>query len=597
MLTQTNGNVISNEYEHTTEIPQEIERTWNEIAILKEYENTNELPQEIERTTNGTTISQEYENTTEIPQEIERSTNGIAISNEYANMTEIPHEFECTMHGTKFPNECERTTELSQQIEFKQHGIEDQPAAQIADATISDIADEIWQQNNCPANIPNNYSTTIVQDNNDLGIANETQNVTNSIAAEHKTRATKREINDKIGTDIDDGIPMMELESHLNRDIIRKRHELTLMLREYGRGRNELIFMVRDLNQQDSQHDNDEKIMHAMDHERKLALRESLTLELDEQRAHDEDLSQLHDDVLHHINASTEQIIAEFANMNHSSDDDLSRSSPVNEFNCDWWHEPSESSSSNHSDNHNANAPHTIDCTQNNDSDDLFGNTDTEDGAEDVVALIQSNMNLIRFLTKQSATIARLWTRIVRLGTLIQDLTAQLNTANSSSAANRTNTSLNLASVLADTKVDTSFQVKPNCDSQVDMRYLDHSKIQQQLERQLAKIKSNENPKDDLWMYFDSGASRSVISTNSPIRKHLQAITPAYGSCFIGDGTPLHYLETGNVTDTLELTIVKDLKYDLFSSVSAAKQGLTSIIDYDLLTGQNKSYTIDKLTD
>ena len=38
------------------------------------------------------------------------------------------------------------------------------------------------------------------------------------------------------------------------------------------------------------------------------------------------------------------------------------------------------------------------------------------------------------------------------------------------------------------------------------------------------------------------------------------------------------------------------LKYDLFSSVHAAKQGLTSVIDFDLETGSNNSFTIDKLT-
>ncbi len=48
--------------------------------------------------------------------------------------------------------------------------------------------------------------------------------------------------------------------------------------------------------------------------------------------------------------------------------------------------------------------------------------------------------------------------------------------------------------------------------------------------------------------------------------------------------------------DNLDITVVRDLKYDLFSSVSAAKQGLTSIIDYDSVTGQNNSYTIDKAT-
>ena len=97
-------------------------------------------------------------------------------------------------------------------------------------------------------------------------------------------------------------------------------------------------------------------------------------------------------------------------------------------------------------------------------------------------------------------------------------------------------------------------------------------------------------------MYFDSGASRSVISTISPLRQHLQAIGPAYGSCSIGDGSPLHYLEKGHVKDNLEFTVVDGLKFDLFSSVHAAKQGLTSIIDFDIETGENNSFTIDKTT-
>ena len=46
----------------------------------------------------------------------------------------------------------------------------------------------------------------------------------------------------------------------------------------------------------------------------------------------------------------------------------------------------------------------------------------------------------------------------------------------------------------------------------------------------------------------------------------------------------------------MEITVLADLKYDLFSSVNAAKQGLTSIIDYDLTSGKNNSYTIDKIT-
>ena len=143
------------------------------------------------------------------------------------------------------------------------------------------------------------------------------------------------------------------------------------------------------------------------------------------------------------------------------------------------------------------------------------------------------------------------------------------------------------ASVLVDTDnpnkpdVDASFLLTPNA-STVDMSCLNHTKIQKQLAVQWTKINEKGNSEDELWMYFDSGASRSVISTTSPVRQHLQAIGPAYGSCSIGDGRPLHYLEKGYITENLEVTVVNDLKYDLFSSVNAAKQGLTSIIDYDL---------------
>jgi len=68
------------------------------------------------------------------------------------------------------------------------------------------------------------------------------------------------------------------------------------------------------------------------------------------------------------------------------------------------------------------------------------------------------------------------------------------------------------------------------------------------------------------------------------------------GSCSIGDGTPLEYIEKGMFNNTIDTTVVRNLKYDLFSSVSAAKLGITSIIDYDVLTGTNNSYMVDKLT-
>ncbi len=80
------------------------------------------------------------------------------------------------------------------------------------------------------------------------------------------------------------------------------------------------------------------------------------------------------------------------------------------------------------------------------------------------------------------------------------------------------------------------------------------------------------------------------------MRPHLTQLRPVEGSCSICDGTPLEYIENGLFNNTIDTTVVRNLRYDLFSSVSAAKQGLTSVIDFDLETGDNKSYMIDKQT-
>ncbi len=207
---------------------------------------------------------------------------------------------------------------------------------------------------------------------------------------------------------------------------------------------------------------------------------------------------------------------------------------------------------------------------------------------KDVLELIGVHTRLVALVATQRETMARLRARINRLlASFITQLTALGASSDSMGES---------ASVLMDTATDTSFLLKPNCDSEVDVHFLRNSKITKELEDKLARLKVQQAHGKDLWMYFDSGASRSVISTTSPIRKHLKALTPTYGSCSIGNGTPLQYLEKGLVKDNLEITVVNDLKYDLFSSVNAAKQGLTSVIDYDLKTGKNNSYTIDKVT-
>ncbi len=92
------------------------------------------------------------------------------------------------------------------------------------------------------------------------------------------------------------------------------------------------------------------------------------------------------------------------------------------------------------------------------------------------------------------------------------------------------------------------------------------------------------------WMFFDSGASRTVIRTESPLRSHLTNVVPSNGSCTIGNGTRLPYIETGTLTANNQATVVEGLEFDLCSAVAAAKRDISAIIDYDPTSGENRSF-------
>jgi hypothetical protein len=83
---------------------------------------------------------------------------------------------------------------------------------------------------------------------------------------------------------------------------------------EYKRVQQDLILMMRD-----SLHDNGERIMRAMEDERNRDIQAAFHLELRGQRVQDDELSQLNEDVLHHINEATEKIIESFENLRHDS--------------------------------------------------------------------------------------------------------------------------------------------------------------------------------------------------------------------------------------------------------------------------------------
>ncbi len=97
-------------------------------------------------------------------------------------------------------------------------------------------------------------------------------------------------------------------------------------------------------------------------------------------------------------------------------------------------------------------------------------------------------------------------------------------------------------------------------------------------------------------MFYDSGASRTVIQSNSPLRSLLTQVKPTSGSCTVGSGIKLPYLETGVLLEHNPVTVVDGLQFDLYSAFSSAKRGILAVIDFDVNTGQNKSFTYCKQT-
>jgi hypothetical protein len=146
--------------------------------------------------------------------------------------------------------------------------------------------------------------------------------------------------------------------------------------------------------------------------------------------------------------------------------------------------------------------------------DDIDENTDTDDGANDGVNLDNTSQEILEKLNKQSQTIARLRVRIERLNEKMGILTKDTDQTYQEEHQQ--------AMVLMDTQADMSLTfLKPKPDSDIKMGFLDNLKIKNEIAIKLAKIGANKGQnKPALWMYFDSGASRSVISTTSPVRKY-----------------------------------------------------------------------------
>ncbi len=98
------------------------------------------------------------------------------------------------------------------------------------------------------------------------------------------------------------------------------------------------------------------------------------------------------------------------------------------------------------------------------------------------------------------------------------------------------------------------------------------------------------------WMFYDSGASRTVIQADSPLRPLLTQVQPTSGSCTVGSGVKLPYVESGVLLKHNPVTVVDGLHFDLYSAVASAKRGISAVIDFDLKTGANRSFTYCKQT-
>ncbi len=258
---------------------------------------------------------------------------------------------------------------------------------------------------------------------------------------------------------------------------------------------------------------------------------------------------------------------------------------------------------------------HSPDSSKDDIDDDIDENTDTEDGAEDLIDLLQSNMKLLAFITKQNATIRRLRSRIIRLGNLVSTLEnimrghtttrqepqisntassaddqmkpigvrtlyasraaetrsstlhassgmdSSRNTNHASSGMDSSRNTLHASSmvesdgstrhvskrakptalVLMNSPPDVSLlAIGSKFNPNVHLEFLVNKRILGELKRKQATLHEIlKSSAPQLWMYFDSGASRFVIAPTSPIRQHLTQSRPVQGSCSIGDGTPL----------------------------------------------------------
>ena len=130
--------------------------------------------------------------------------------------------------------------------------------------------------------------------------------------------------------------------------------------------------------------------------------------------------------------------------------------------------------------------------------------------------------------------------------------------------------------------------------SQGNQHFTADPSIMDQLSAAQRKIDSTSDG-DLYWAFWDSGASRNLLSESSPAISLMSDVQQSpSGGVSVGNGQSLPFSRTGNIGGDV-YTTAKGLKYDLCSAFSAARRGLSTVLDFDEY-GNNLSYVYDKAT-
>jgi cell division protein FtsB len=226
------------------------------------------------------------------------------------------------------------------------------------------------------------------------------------------------------------------------------------------------------------EHDCDSLILMIRDEEvlRTIEIMQAIAIEVDdsqnddaemaEQRDHETVLSQMQEDILYEENEETSRIVTRYGELYHSGSDSYIYGDP----DSDGYdgHELEDVSSGEERNPFQYPCPRLPEFTD----DDIHENTDTEDGAEEVIEIVDANARLITMIAKQGEdvkkligantrlvalvvtqreTMARLRARIDRLRAFITQLKAHFNTISPSNLIDSRDYMEESASVLMDT--------------------------------------------------------------------------------------------------------------------------------------------------